>query len=265
MKHIKKRFYLERPLDDVHADKNYKNVELVDLRSPNIKEKLKKSKKETVYYTKTDGTAYGGFICNIDGQTSVLPIPDPTLVYFDTAHWHLKQIKDRKRELKEKLDLNKELDETGINQVYHFYAATSGFIIFLFTSIESFINQQIPSDYVYKNVLPKRSELYTQEQIYFSVDFETKIKKVLPQVTGKMDYLAKVSEKTTRILNLKHFRDEIIHTKPETQVLNPEIHYEKLITKSLNFDYSKTLDAVASFMNYYKPNYIIECNCGEEY
>jgi hypothetical protein len=63
------------------------------------------------------------------------------------------------------------------------------------------------------------------------------------------------------IWNLKEFRDQIIHTKPDD---NP-LMYDSLIKMSLNFKYDETLEAVATFMNYYRPDYIVECNCGLDF
>lgn len=63
------------------------------------------------------------------------------------------------------------------------------------------------------------------------------------------------------IWQLKEFRDSIIHTKEES---NP-LKYDSLIKKSLNFKYEKTLVAVAKFMNHYKPDYILECECGADF
>ena len=64
------------------------------------------------------------------------------------------------------------------------------------------------------------------------------------------------------IWNLKEFRDDIIHTKQED---NNMLRYEGLIKKSLNFKYDKALISVASFMNFYKKDYIVECNCGGDF
>ena len=64
------------------------------------------------------------------------------------------------------------------------------------------------------------------------------------------------------IWNLKEFRNDIIHTKPKKDAV---LWYDNLIKKSLNFKYLETLNAVAKFMNFYKTDYIIECDCGKDF
>ena len=92
------------------------------------------------------------------------------------------------------------------------------------------------------------------------LDFKTKIKDVLPMITGK-DFFSKSTPANQLIWNLKDFRDEIIHTKANE---NP-LKYEKLIKTSLNFKYEKTLMATATFMNFYKTDFILECDCGQDF
>lgn len=130
----------------------------------------------------------------------------------------------------------------------------------LFTSIEAFLNSQIPNDYVYKNKQSSKTELYDWLQIQKHIDFSTKIKKILPEITGK-SYFTKSTINNELILNLKEFRDDIIHTKNDSSPLI----YHKLIDKAIKFKYDKTIEAVAHFINYYKPNYIEVCNCGKNF
>ena len=43
------------------------------------------------------------------------------------------------------------------------------------------------------------------------------------------------------------------------------LFYDSLVTKSLNFKYEETIRAVQRFMNYYKPDYVVECGCGKDF
>lgn len=62
------------------------------------------------------------------------------------------------------------------------------------------------------------------------------------------------------IWSLKAFRDSIIHTKQ-----NPDqSSYFKLMKIALDFKYDTALESVAKFMNFYKPDYIVECDCGSD-
>lgn len=258
MKHIKKRFLLESDSEKLKFDD--KRFEIINL-SQEVSTDVLKNKKDNIAFIETEkGFIYGGFVHKIEGKNMVFPMPDPTLIYFHNAQISIRNIKDARKKLIDKVDFTKSLNESAINEIYNYYGLTSGFVIFLFTSIESFINQLIPEDIVYKNELSKKTEVYNKVQIQEYLDFKTKITKVLKQATNK-DFFLKQSSANQLIWNLKDFRDDIVHTKPEE---NP-LQYQKLIKTSLNFKYDKALAAIATFMNYYKPNYIEECGCGSDF
>lgn len=197
----------------------------------------------------------------LEGKEYIFPVPDPTLIYFNNAQGYLRVITERKKALLDKLNLDTtKLSEPALNEVYSFFGATSGFIIFLFTSIESYINHLIPKGFEYSKTGTRKTETYNMKQIQEFLDFKTKIKDVLPLITGK-DFFSKSTPANQLIWNLKDFRDEIIHTKANE---NP-LKYEKLIKTSLNFKYEKTLMATATFMNFYKTDFILECDCGQDF
>ena len=62
------------------------------------------------------------------------------------------------------------------------------------------------------------------------------------------------------IWKLKDFRDGIIHTKQDPD----QKSYFNLLKNALDFKYDDTLESVAIFMNFYKKDYIIECDCGSD-
>ncbi len=227
----------------------------------NFDHKTLNDKKKSIAIISTDKKKlYGGFVHKVEGRNYIFPVPDPTLIYFHNAQISIARIKDYKAKLLNKLNLNQELSESGINEIYNFYSVTSGFVIYLFTSLESYINQLIPEDFVFKRELPKRTELYDKKQVQESLDFKTKITEVISDATGR-NFFNNQTPTNQLIWNLKQFRDDIIHTKPDD---NP-LKYDKLIKTSLNFRYADTLDSVAKFMNFYKTDYIIECDCGVDF
>lgn len=256
MKHIRKRFFIKSDTNRFDGSK----FEVITLNN-NVKKEDLKSKKDHIAYVETDtGLVYGGFIHQVENKNLFFPIPDPTLIYFNNAQLSIANIKKSRKKLIEKVDFTKSQDETAINEMYDYYGTTCGFVIFLFTSIESFINNLIPEDMIFEVSSTRRTEVYNKKQIQEFLDFKTKVTKVLKQATGK-DFFHKATPANEMIWNLKNFRDNIIHTKPEETPLK----YQELIKSSLNFKYERALDSVAKFMNYYKPDYIIECDCGADY
>jgi hypothetical protein len=259
MKHIKKRFLLETNSDILEPERN--NYTVLEIKKDFNHSQLENTKNSIVYIVTDQEKAFGGFVHKMQGKNYVFPVPDPTLIYFHNAQISIKNIAQFKSTLLDKLDFSKKVGEPAINEMYNFYGQTCGFIIFLFTSIESFINQNIPDNYTFKKVSQKKTEIYNKAQIQEHLDFNTKLKEVLSDATGK-NFFIKQTPSNQLIHNLKNLRDEIIHTK---QAADNPLRYDKLIKSLLTFDYTKTLESVATFMNFYTPNYIVECNCGVDY
>jgi hypothetical protein len=258
MKHIKKKFLLESKKGSI--DFSQPGFYEVDLTNGVDNSELTKNKKSAAFLETDNGHIYGGFVHKVNGKHFVFPVPDPTLIYFNNAQLSVARITATKAKLLESIDFDKSLGEPALNEIYNFYGTTSGFVIFLFTAIESFINQQIPDGFVFENQLSKKTELYNKQQIQEYLDFKTKVTSVLKEISGK-DFFQKQTPSNQLIWNLKKFRDAIIHTKPNATILQ----YDDLIKTSLNFNYNKALEAVALFMNFYKPKYIIECDCGKDF
>lgn len=259
MKHIKKKFLIESKKGNI--DLNQPGFEVVDLtNSSELEQAVRKNKNSAAFLQTDTGLVYGGFVHKVNGKHFVFPIPDPTLIYFNNAQLSVAQIKETKSRLLEKVDFGKAVGEPALNEIYNFYGTTSGFVIFLFTSMESFINQLIPDDFIFSKSSTRKTEIYNKAQIQEYLDFKTKITEVLKKASGK-DFFNKQTSANQLIWNLKKFRDDIIHTKQESSILK----YDTLIKTSLTFDYDKTLSAVATFMNFYKPNYIVECDCGKDF
>lgn len=160
-----------------------------------------------------------------------------------------------------KLLENNTLSESIINELYYYFGLTNGFVIFLFTAVEAFINRNIPDNYIY--IVKKRNttESYDKEQIQRYISFDDKFKKVLKEASSK-DFSHSYPLKFQHLTNLKEFRDSIVHTKAGQSGLTP---FDYLYKKALSFKYEDTLHAVRDFMNYYEADYVEECNCGNDW
>jgi hypothetical protein len=131
----------------------------------------------------------------------------------------------------------------------------------LFTTLESFVNQEIPDDFQYRKASSKCEELYNKDQIQKFIQFDEKYKKILPLISKKTSFDKVKIQHNQYINDLKEIRNEIIHPKSS----HFEIKKEHLIIKILNFNYDKCLLAVKEFLNYHRPGYVEDCSCDEEY
>lgn len=252
MKHIKKRFLFE--VEQKIEDDDSSIIFIDELNKKNTSNLIGKK----VILQLGDKSIYGSFF-KIKNEFVTIPIPDFTLIYFDQAQLRLALIEEKKKELVKKIGAKKSLDESNIGEIYSFFGLVSGFIIYLFTSMESFINHQIPPESNYFEIKKRQTLYYNFKQIQF-LSFDKKIKEVMPFFTGK-NFFQRQTQATQDIEDLKEFRDSIIHTKSSDNI---ELYYE-LIKKTLSFKYNQKLKAVSSYMNFYKPNYIKECNCGKDF
>ncbi len=258
MKHIRKKFFFEYDKTEINLEEL--NADFYEMQNGLDQKHLKGRKGTIAFLEQDDDKLISGIVNNIKGKNYIIPIPDPTLIYFNNAQMSLRLIEEEKNELLKKLNFEGTMPESAINELYHYFGRTSGFVIFLFTSIESFLNQMIPDNFQFANELPRKTEVYNKKQIQESLDFKTKITKVLASATGK-DFFKKSTPANQLIYRLKDFRDEIIHTKDDGEIMK----YDRLINDSLRFPYKKALESVAIFMNYYKDDYIIECPCGADF
>lgn len=199
-----------------------------------------------------------GFFYNRNGHHYCIPEPDPVLIYFHTAYSNWKVIKEREKALFDKL---KEpiISESVSNELYNHFAVCMGFATTLFICLEAFINSLIPDDYEFKEVNKSSTVIYNKDQVQF-LNFDLKWTKVIKEVTGK-DLHANAPMRQF-IVNLKEFRNMIVHTKMKSEGMTP---YDYLFKTALNFKYEQTLHAARDYINFYKPMYVVECECGKDF
>lgn len=198
-----------------------------------------------------------------DGKIYMLPEPDPVVIYFDTAAFNYRRLREQRVEIfRDAALFGKHLLATTGN-FYSYFANASSFAIYLFGALEAFVNKEIPKDFEYRrNFQDKRTELFDKGQLQRNIEFLEKIKDVMPQVKGK-NFVQEFAHKYNQIKKLKYFRDEVVHTKSFEADQEPNF-YQQLFVLSLDFDFEKTINFVRDYINYYQPGLIEECNCGKE-
>lgn len=263
MKHIKKKFaFYQKKL----PIKGNISLSIIDRRNNEALKDVDK-KEKIAFMIDTDGYHTLATIYNNQGKELLVPIPDLTLVYYDSAYMNNYQRKSFENDLFKKLSQTSEITDNVSHETYRYinYATTS--IIMMFTAIESFLNHSIPNNGIIPNdgkVFKKqknRPENFNKIQIQRYIGFEDKIVKVIPYFTSKVFFENKGDFKISQIGKLKNLRDEIIHTKSS---LLYQKHSE-LLKQLLDFEFDETLLAVKEYINSYMPNYIEDCPCNENF
>ena len=252
MKHIKKKYLFESKCLPIKTGSDVNKSSRLD------QNELKTSiiENQIPFLTTTDGTNVWSVFHKKNNKNLVLPLPDLTLVYFNYGYINNKIRKENESKLFEKLESTNEVTEEVINEIYNYFGAASACIIGMFTSLESFVNHIIPDDTKYERRSNQKTETFDKEQIQKRINFDEKIKKVVPTVIGlKYDF------SNSLIPSMKVLRDKIIHTKSSKNFsLEQELTKELLV-----FNYDKCLEDVKKYIQFYKIGLIEDCDCGKEF
>lgn len=146
-----------------------KPVEIEEGNGVNVAAHLRPSdvpKDAAAFIVTEDDKVLIGFQFNDSGRIVFIPEPDPILIYFDTAYSNYKQIKEKRQPLLNHFKGVK-MGEDYLIDLYSYYGLVNSFIILLFTSIEAFINYNIPDDYLHTITFDKKTEIYNKSQIMY--------------------------------------------------------------------------------------------------
>jgi len=195
-----------------------------------------------------DGRLILGFLYVSEGNSIIIPEPDPSILYLTNAE----------REILALLKLKKYFNDAPIgsesaktaNKFFDFFQHAMNFTINLCASIEAFHNSVIPHDFRHK----RKSKYLSKNEIQRFCNFEEKAKKILPLVY-KRSYVQDFGSRYDILLDLKKLRDGVIHTKDYSSI-GQSVSYRKLYIDFLNFDFENSLLIVKEYINYYEPDHI---------
>lgn len=257
MKHIKRKFLFHDILQNQKLFEKFEYYGKTDIDES----LLKKNSKEGFVILETDlGEKVFSFIYNNNGKHCMIPVPDFSLVNYNFAYTLNIQRKEYRKKLVENLaDLNTP-NEVSSTLAYDYQGCASSCIICLFTSIECFINNLIPENFIYEIKSDRKTETYNKSQIQISISFTDKLTKVLPKALGK-NFFSKQTLTNAHIYSLRDLRNDIIHTKSDKTGKNNV----DILKRLLNFKYDDTLMATFKLFNFYKENFIEECPCENEW
>lgn len=207
------------------------------------------------------------FFFNLNGNKTMIYEPNPIVIYFHSGQSLLADCDRLRKEIfKEIAHPNLPNISNVLNQMFGFYYCASNIISSFFCAMEAFINSKINVSMDENFTIEINSDngivLYDKTKILRCMSFLDKIKIIMPKICSD-NFVQKKSHIYADIKELKKFRDNIIHAKPN---LNYTVnYYEELYTQALNFDYYKIAESVKLFINFYEPNLIEKCDCGKDY
>lgn len=140
------------------------------------------------------------------------------------------------------------------NQLHEYLQRAITIPIFLFTALEAFTNQLIPTDYTYQK-LPKvffwkRSKIMNKVEIERWMSTDEKLTTIIAQLRNKQ---IKSTPLWPKYKELKKLRDELVHLK--TREKQSVVAYNDLFKKLIDIDYRDFFDTTKKIMEYYIPDY----------
>lgn len=257
MKHIQKKFLFEYELENKQM-KDFDIEQQFDISTlkDNSQSILKPNKNRPILLETEFNKLLLGYAHVEQGKACVIPLPDFTLVYYDNAYNLNIQRKEIRKKIFKEINEFEKVTETASKYFYDFYGISTSCLINMFTCLESFTNSCLNSNVVYT----KNNQNYNYQQIQKNISFDSKVKFILPEIFRK-EFKNYDKKSYDKIFELEMVRDSIIHTKSDEEGL---VHID-LFKRLLSFEYEITLNSMRSFMNFYKPNYIVDCPCNETF
>ncbi len=256
MKHILKRYRFERHITEEekkHYNEIFDRVPIDNPRKPD-----KHTKIYMVSQSENGDKIIEGFFFQEAGRNYCAPEPDPILIYFHLAYMNNREIIKHKQILLSKLRGNV-INESVSNDFYIYFGLCVNFATSLVTCLEAFINSNIPYDFEYRKRMSGHTAIFNKDDIEME-NFDFKLNVLMKEITGKL--LDNDDPVRQAVIELIRFRNMIVHTKKVSEGMTP---YDGLFKKTFSFNYERALCAVRDYINFYKPDYIVECGCGADF
>ena len=139
------------------------------------------------------------------------------------------------------LDAIRELEKevaSNPKKINHLLLEEFQFCIFAVTAVESFVNQMLPGDFVYKD----KKGTSTKAELEKAWSIEDKLKKAIPQAVNVS--IAGDSTLWSSLTTLISLRNDLVHLKTTYPIVSDFRSYQDVYRRLLDNDYDKSYKAV---------------------
>lgn len=231
---------------------NLKNVPKIKTKKE-LKELLKDDEIKFIHVS--DFESYAVNKLNINRRPFLLLEPNPVTFYFSIAFDLVPQFEKAKIHLKELLNSSEPNDLTLAIIYSAIFRIGSIGVVFSFLAIEAFMNQELPD---YKKISYKNKQV-TKDEIQRWASFDDKLTKIIPNIANK-DFCRRYSRQGFLLKEYKKLRDELIHLKQKRT--DGLASYGKVYQDILDLNLNEIVKIAKNYINYYKPNTIINYTKG---
>ena len=190
-------------------------------------------------------------------------LPSPTQLYLTTA-LELYEISEQRKSInfkncgKQSNDSNVYLldfDEGYTHECYTDYIKSRiSSIIMLVSTLENFMNQVIPEDFVYSKEVKGEVRKYNHRKIEDNISFMEKLQFVVPAAINQIDFWNNKAQELESLIELYKHRKEFIHLKTKSE--EEWKRYSDVFSQMLKFDILNAITITIGIINAIEKNFI---------
>lgn len=197
------------------------------------------------------------------GKQYLSALPSPAHLYLTTALELYELAEQRKSEDfpkcgKQDNDSNLYLLEVEPGYTHEGYTdyikARIASIIMLVSTLENFMNEVIPNDFIFEKIEKEKVKRYNHKKIEDIISFKDKLEQVLPKAINQANFWSTRTKELKIINELYKHRKEFIHLKTKSD--EEWDGYSNVFSHMLKFDLLKAINTTINIINAIEKNYI---------
>jgi len=200
-----------------------------------------------------------------EGKKYVSVLPSPTHLFLTTAV-ELFELSEKRKSIDfnecSKKDKNSNLYLLDFNAGYthecytDYLKARIASIIMLISSLENFMNQKIPDDFIYERLEKGKFKRYNHKKIEAHISFKEKLEHILPKAINNLTFWESRDEELEIIFNLYNQRKIFIHLKTNSE--EEWKMYSEPFEKMISFDLLNAIKTIINTVNAIEENFFEE-------
>lgn len=193
---------------------------------------------------------------DFEGKKFVSALPSPTHLFLTTAI-ELFELSEKRKSVDfnecGKKDKNSNIHMLYFNPGYthecytDYLKARITSIIMLISSLENFMNQKIPNDFVYEKNEKGKLKRYNHKKIEARISFKEKLEFILPKAINNLTFWDRKTEELEIIFKLYDQRKTFIHLKTNSE--EEWKMYSEPFAKMISFDLLKAIKTIINTVN----------------
>lgn len=213
-----------------------------------------------------NGTNLVGFVHTdkIRKKNYLINLPIIPMLFYDNAYQHNRIAKRSKEKLFTVMDNLQEGHALPHHETYDFFGFASSSIIMMCVALETFANDIIAQkNFVFEEKNTQCTKIFNTYQTQREIDLKKKLFQIIP--TATRNYPENKKEFCSKLHTLIDFRNLLVHLKADN---DPKDMFESntdILKRMLNFDYDGSLLEVRKYMNFFRKDYLQDCNCEHNY